>query len=210
MSLSQLGTLYVVSAPSGAGKSSLITAVLKEKRDWDQQVSVSHTTRKPRSSEVNGRHYHFVNVDEFKKMIENDVFFEWAEVFGHYYGTSRVAIEEALERGIDVVLDIDWQGARQVRKLMPQAKGIFILPPSREELKKRLNKRGQDSVEIIQKRMLKAQYEISHYDEYDYLIVNECFAKATKEFSMIMQAVKNERDYQAYKYKKIIKELLVK
>jgi len=208
MSRFQIGTLYFVSAPSGAGKSSLITAVLKEKRDWGQQVSVSHTTRKPRSSEVNGQHYHFVNIDEFKKMIENDVFLEWAEVFGSYYGTSRVAIEEALEKGIDVMLDIDWQGARQVRKLMAQAKGIFILPPSKKELKKRLNKRGQDSVEIIQRRMLKAQSEISHYDEYDYLIVNECFDQATKELSAIMQAGRNERDQQAYKHKKMIKDLL--
>lgn len=208
MSRFQIGTLYFISAPSGAGKSSLITAVLKEKRDWGQQVSVSHTTRKPRSSEVNGQHYHFVNIDEFKKMIENDVFLEWAEVFGSYYGTSRVAIEEALEKGIDVMLDIDWQGARQVRKLMAQAKGIFILPPSKKELKKRLNKRGQDSVEIIQRRMLKAQSEISHYDEYDYLIVNECFDQATKELSAIMQAGRNERDQQAYKHKKMIKDLL--
>ncbi|MCK5818528.1 MAG: guanylate kinase [Psychromonas sp.] len=206
----QLGTLYFISAPSGAGKSSLITAVLKEEREWNTQVSVSHTTRQPRSSEINGLHYHFVTVDKFNKLIQQDVFFEWAEVFGHYYGTSRVTIEKALEQGIDVILDIDWQGARQVRKFMPQAKGIFILPPNKKELEKRLNKRGQDSPDIIKERMLQARYEMSHYDEYDYLIVNHCFKQATKEFSAIMQAVRNEQEHQAYRHEYIIKDLLGK
>jgi len=206
--MSQVGTLYIVSAPSGAGKSSLINALLAEKRDWTVQVSVSHTTRAPRTGEKDGKHYHFVDVATFKKLIEEKAFFEWAEVFGNYYGTSRITIEEALAQGIDIFLDIDWQGARQVREMMPQAKGIFILPPSRNELEARLNKRGQDSDEIIAKRMAQAQSEMSHYTEYDYLIINDDFKQATQEFSAIVQAMRNKRSNQASKYQATIKELL--
>ncbi|MEH6452609.1 MAG: guanylate kinase [Psychromonas sp.] len=206
--MSQVGTLYIVSAPSGAGKSSLIKALLAEKRDWQAQVSISHTTRAPRVGENNGEHYHFIDADNFKQMIAENAFFEWAEVFGNFYGTSRVAIEEALLQGIDVMLDIDWQGARQVREVMPNAKGIFILPPSREELESRLNKRGQDSDEIIAKRMEQAQSEMSHYDEYDYLIVNDDFDTATQEFSAIVKSLRNAQDKQAIKHKTTIKELL--
>jgi guanylate kinase len=206
--MSQVGTLYIVSAPSGAGKSSLIKALLAEKRDWQAQVSVSHTTRSPRVGENDGEHYHFVDVENFKQMISENAFFEWAEVFGNYYGTSCVAIEEALAQGIDVMLDIDWQGARQVREMMPNAKGIFILPPSRKELESRLNKRGQDSREIIAKRMEQAQSEMSHYNEYDYLIVNDDFDTATQEFSAIVKSLRNEQDKQAIKHRSTIKELL--
>jgi guanylate kinase len=206
--MSQVGTLYIVSAPSGAGKSSLINALLAEKRDWTVQVSVSHTTRAPRVGEVNGEHYHFVDVATFKQLIEEKAFFEWAEVFGNYYGTSRITIEQALSKGIDIFLDIDWQGARQVREMMPQAKGIFILPPSRTELESRLNKRGQDSEEIIAKRMQEAQSEMSHYDEYDYLIINDNFEQATKEFSAIVTAMRNEREKQVSKFQNTINDLL--
>jgi len=206
--MSQVGTLYIVSAPSGAGKSSLIKALLAEKRDWQAQVSVSHTTRAPRKGEVDGEHYHFVSKETFKKLIAENAFFEWAEVFANYYGTSRVAIEEALAEGIDVMLDIDWQGARQVRKMMPNAKGIFILPPSRKELEVRLNKRGQDSSEIIAKRMEQAQTEMSHFDEYDYLIINDDFDSATQELSAIVKSFRNEQKKQAIKHRAIIKELL--
>ena len=206
--MSQVGTLYIVSAPSGAGKSSLINALLAEKRDWTVQVSVSHTTRAPRVGEKNGEHYHFVDVNNFKQLIEENAFFEWAEVFGNYYGTSRVTIEQALAQGIDVFLDIDWQGARQVRKMLPQAKGIFILPPSRAELESRLNKRGQDSKEIIAKRMAQAQSEMSHYDEYDYLIINDDFEQASQELSAIVTAVRNEQTKQALKHQATINELL--
>jgi guanylate kinase len=204
----QLGILYIVSAPSGAGKSSLITALLAEKRDWKAQVSVSHTTRSPRPGEVNGEHYHFVSVNEFKAMLEEDAFFEWAEVFGNYYGTSRVSTEKALTEGVDVMLDIDWQGARQVRKMMPDSKGIFILPPSKKELEQRLNKRGQDSAEIIAKRMAQAQSEMSHFDEYDYLIINDNFEAATQELSSIVRSLRSEQKKQAFKYQKTISELL--
>ncbi|ABM05306.1 guanylate kinase [Psychromonas ingrahamii 37] len=206
--MSQVGTLYIVSAPSGAGKSSLINALLAEKKDWQAQVSISHTTRQARVGEVDGEHYYFVSTENFKKLIAENAFFEWAEVFGNYYGTSRIAIEEALAKGVDVLLDIDWQGARQVRNMMPDAKGIFILPPSRTELEARLNKRGQDSKEIITKRMNQAQAEMSHYDEYDYLIINDDFDSASKELSAIMKARRNEQAKQAIKYQTTIKELL--
>jgi len=206
--MSQVGTLYIVSAPSGAGKSSLIKALLAEKRDWQAQVSISHTTRAPRIGENDGEHYHFVDAQTFKQMISENAFFEWAEVFGNFYGTSRLAIEDALAQGIDVMLDIDWQGARQVREMMPNAKGIFILPPSRKELESRLNKRGQDSSEIIAKRMEQAQSEMSHYNEYDYLIVNDDFDTATQEFSAIVKSLRNAQDKQAIKHRTTIKELL--
>jgi len=206
--MSQVGTLYIVSAPSGAGKSSLIKALLAEKRDWKTQVSVSHTTRDIRVGENDGEHYHFVDVDNFKQLIEENAFFEWAEVFGNYYGTSRKAVEVSLAQGIDVFLDIDWQGARQVREMMPQAKGIYILPPSRSELESRLNKRGQDSAEIIAKRMAEAQSEMSHYDEYDYLIVNNDFEQATQEFSAIISAMRCTKEKQIMQHQKMIDELL--
>ena len=204
----QVGTLYIVSAPSGAGKSSLIKALLAEKRSYEAQVSVSHTTRAPRPGEVDGEHYHFVSEAEFKQLIEENAFFEWAEVFGNYYGTSRVTIEQSLAKGIDILLDIDWQGARQVRDAMPEAKGIFILPPSRAELEARLNKRGQDSEAIIAKRMQEAQSEMSHYDEYDYLIVNDDFDIAMQEFSAIVLSLRSEQAKQAIKHRQTIKELL--
>ena len=162
----------------------------------------------PRPGEVNGEHYHFVNEAEFKQLIEDNAFFEWAEVFGNYYGTSRPTIEASLAQGIDVMLDIDWQGARQVREVMPEAKGIFILPPSRPELEARLNKRGQDSAEIIAKRMEEAQSEMSHYNEYDYLIVNDDFDTATQEFSAIVRASRNVQDKQAIKHCETINALL--
>lgn len=206
--MSQVGTLYIVSAPSGAGKSSLIKALLAEKRSYEAQVSVSHTTRAPRPGEVDGEHYHFVSEAEFKQLIDENAFFEWAEVFGNYYGTSRVTIEQSLAKGIDILLDIDWQGARQVHQVMPNAKGIFILPPSRVELEARLNKRGQDSAEIIAKRMQEAQSEMSHYDEYDYLIVNDDFDIAMQELSAIVLSLRSEQPKQAFKHSQTIKELL--
>lgn len=185
--MSTRGNLFIVSAPSGAGKSSLISALLKDK-PADKQVSVSHTTRKPRPGEENGVHYHFVSVDEFKALIAQDAFFEWAEVFGNFYGTSRLTVQATLERGIDVFLDIDWQGAQQVKKLMPEAMGIFILPPSREELERRLIGRGQDSDEVIASRMAQAVSEMSHYTEYEYVIVNDNFDEALADLQAIIRA----------------------
>jgi guanylate kinase len=208
VTMSQLGTLYIISAPSGAGKSSLINVLLAEERSWDVQVSVSHTTRAPRVGESNAEHYHFVDVDSFKSLIEENAFFEWAEVFGNYYGTSRITIEQALQKGTDIFLDIDWQGAQQVRKMMPESVGIFILPPNRDELESRLNKRGQDSTEIIAKRMSQAQSEMSHYNEYDYLIINDNFELASKELSHIVSAQRNKQSKQSIVYQTMITELL--
>ena len=207
--MSVTGTLYIVSAPSGAGKSSLISALLKNSNDDKKlQVSVSHTTRQPRVGENNGEHYHFVAVDQFKQLIADGVFFEWAEVFGNYYGTSRTVIEQQLAQGIDVFLDIDWQGARQVKKLMPQAQGVFILPPSRAELEQRLIGRGQDSAEIIASRMQKAVSEMSHYDEYEYLIINDNFEQALVDFNAIIKCNRVKQSQQAIKHCDMLKELL--
>ncbi|MDO6526106.1 guanylate kinase [Motilimonas sp. 1_MG-2023] len=206
--MSLKGTLYIVSAPSGAGKSSLINALLNISDRKQLQVSVSHTTRDPRPGEVNGEHYHFVDQAEFKGMIADKAFFEWAEVFGNFYGTSRLAIEDSLNQGIDVFLDIDWQGARQVKALMPEAKGIFILPPSREALEQRLYQRGQDSEETINKRMAQAKSEMSHYDEYDFLIINDDFDQALAEFDTIIKGQRLAQTRQSALHRNMISELL--
>lgn len=206
--MSQVGTLYIISAPSGAGKGSLINALLAEKRDWTLQFSVSHTTRAPRDGEIDGEHYHFTNIDDFKQMIDNNTFIEWAKVFTNYYGTSLLNIDEALQNGIDIFLDIDWQGARQVRKMKPDAVGIFILPPSLAELEKRLTNRGQDNADVITKRMQQAQAEMSHYNEYDYLIINNDFEKACHELSSIVSAKRNLTKNQIEQHKKTIESLL--
>ena len=200
------GNLFILSAPSGAGKSSLINALLK--KHADMKVSVSHTTRAPRPGENNAEHYHFVSVDEFKALIAKDDFFEWAQVFDNYYGTSKQAIEEQLAAGIDVFLDIDWQGARQVREIMDDVKTIFILPPSKQELEQRLNNRGQDSAEIIAGRMTQAQSETSHYDEYDFVVVNDDFDTALSEIESIVIAQRLTLKAQTTRHQTLINELL--
>ncbi|MGR5287418.1 guanylate kinase [Vibrio maritimus] len=202
------GTLYIVSAPSGAGKSSLISAMLEKNPTYAMKVSVSHTTRGMRPGEEDGVHYHFVEKSEFESLIEQGAFLEYAEVFGNYYGTSRLWIEETLDKGIDVFLDIDWQGARQIREQMPQAKSVFILPPSNSELERRLNVRGQDSDEVIAKRMSEAKSEMSHYSEYDYVIVNDDFDGALVDFKAILRAERLKEDKQAVKYKGMLDALL--
>ncbi|MGM3173828.1 guanylate kinase [Dickeya lacustris] len=202
------GTLYIVSAPSGAGKSSLIQALLKTQPLYDTQVSVSHTTRAVRPGEVHGEHYFFVSVDEFKRMIAEEDFLEYAEVFGNYYGTSRAAIEQVLATGVDVFLDIDWQGARQIRQRMPQARSIFILPPSQDELGRRLRGRGQDSEEVIARRMKQAVAEMSHYAEYDYLIVNDDFDLALLDLKTIIRAERLRLARQKVRHDALISKLL--
>ncbi|MCL9780337.1 guanylate kinase [Vibrio sp. S4M6] len=202
------GTLYIVSAPSGAGKSSLISAMLETNPTYAMKVSVSHTTRGMRPGEQDGVHYHFVPKEKFEALIEKDEFLEYAEVFGNYYGTSRVWIEENLEKGIDVFLDIDWQGARQIREKMPLSRSVFILPPSNGELERRLNARGQDSEAVIAKRMAEAKAEISHYDEYDYVIVNDDFDAALMDFKAIIRSERLKQDKQAAKYNGMLKALL--
>jgi guanylate kinase len=170
------GNLFIVAAPSGAGKSSLIKALLDRHADGSMQVSVSCTTRAIRPGEQEGVHYHFISVERFQEKIANHEFYEWAEVFGHFYGTSRTVIEQTLAQGIDVFLDIDWQGARQVRDAYPAARSLFILPPSLAVLEQRLRSRAQDSDAVIAQRMAKAQHEMSHYHEFDYLLINDDFA----------------------------------
>lgn len=202
------GTLYIVSAPSGAGKSSLIAGLLERNPTYAMKVSISHTTRGMRPGEQDGVHYHFVQKEQFEALIEQGEFLEYAEVFGNYYGTSRVWIEDTLEKGIDVFLDIDWQGAQQIRQQMPHAKSVFILPPSKEELERRLNTRGQDSAAVIAKRMSEARSEISHYCEYDYVIVNDDFDVALMDFKAILRAERLKQDKQAAKYQSMIAALL--
>ncbi|GAA4359469.1 guanylate kinase [Kangiella marina] len=205
-SLTAKGTLYVVSAPSGAGKTSLLKAVLAQMPEL--QLSISHTTRQQRPGETNGVDYHFVSVDEFQHMLEKKNFLEHAEVFGNYYGTSRVWLESQLEQGHDVILEIDWQGARQVRELMPECRSIFILPPSKDELLNRLTGRGQDSDEVIQSRMAAANREIKHYDEYDYIVINDDFEHACKELAAIFTARRLRRESQQVRQQALLNDLL--
>ncbi|AYA41845.1 guanylate kinase [Xenorhabdus nematophila] len=202
------GTLYIVSAPSGAGKSSLIQALLKTQPLYDTQVSVSHTTRQARPGENHGEHYFFVTVDEFQNMISHDEFLEHACVFGNYYGTSRKVIEDTLTSGVDVFLDIDWQGAQQIRQKMPAARSIFILPPSQEELLRRLRGRGQDSEDIIAKRMTQAVAEMVHYNEYDYVIINDDFNAALADLQSIIRSERLRLDRQTQRHDALISKLL--
>ncbi|MBV4414336.1 guanylate kinase [Enterobacteriaceae bacterium YMB-R22] len=202
------GTLYIVSAPSGAGKSSLIQALLKTQPLYDTQVSISHTTRPARPGEVHGEHYYFVDKNEFNAMIAREAFLEYAEVFGNFYGTSREAIEQVLATGVDIFLDIDWQGAQQIRQKMPQARSIFILPPSTAELDRRLRGRGQDSEEVIAKRMRQAVAEMSHYAEYDYLIVNDDFDTALSDLKTVIRAERLRMERQKQRHGGLISKLL--
>ncbi|WP_439295073.1 guanylate kinase [Lonepinella sp. BR2882] len=205
------GNLYILSAPSGAGKSSLISALLAQDQQKKMMLSISHTTRQPRPGEIDGVHYYFVSVPEFETLIEQGVFLEYANVFGgNYYGTSLPAIEKNLTQGIDVFLDIDWQGARQIRQKVRSVKSIFILPPSLEELERRLIGRGQDSENVIAQRMSKAMDEIAHYDEYDYVIVNDNFEQALADLKSILRTEKLKLDYQKQENQYLINELLAK
>lgn len=206
----RLGNLYILSAPSGAGKSSLINALLSDLPRSEVQLSISHTTRNPRPAEEDGVHYYFTTHAEFESLIEKGHFLEWAEVFGNYYGTSLPMIERSLEQGIDVFLDIDWQGARQIREKVPNVKTIFILPPSREELEKRLIGRGQDSAETIAKRMAEAESEMSHYDEFDYVVVNDDFQTAVGELKAILTAERLKLGAQRVRHQALITQLLAK
>lgn len=185
--MARKGTLFIVSAPSGAGKTSLIKALL-ERFNYDDtmRLSISHTTRQPRPAEENHVSYHFVSIEEFESLIERNAFYEYAKVFDNYYGTSKEIVQEQINQGYDVFLDIDWQGARIIKEQSPDAIGIFILPPSIEELKNRLVSRGQDSDDVIAGRMDKALREISHYNEYDYVIVNDDFDTSLSQLRSIV------------------------
>lgn len=180
------GNLFVVAAPSGAGKSSLVTALLQ--LDSHLSVSISHTTRAPRGQEQDGREYHFVSPAEFQAMVDRSEFFEWAEVHGNRYGTSRVGIEARLMDGEDMVLEIDWQGALQIKQLFPYAILIFVLPPSWEELERRLNRRGEDPAEVIAKRMVNARVEVDQARHFDYVIINSLFETALFDLKTVVHS----------------------
>ncbi len=191
------GDLFIIAAPSGGGKTSLVNALLE--RDPRLVLSVSHTTRRPRPGELDGQHYHFISEAEFEQMIERGDFMEYARVFDHYYGTNSRSVAEQLEQGHDVILEIDWQGARQVRAVFPDSCTIFIIPPSLETLRKRLTGRGQDSAEVIQRRMQAAQAEISHWAEFDQLVVNDNFDAALEELAAIINDHRMRRLYKINK-----------
>jgi guanylate kinase len=179
--------LFTISAPSGAGKTSLVKALL-EKRPDEVTVSVSHATRPMRPGEVDGINYHFTDVDTFKQQVEQGAFLEWAEVFGNYYGTRQSQVEQLLSQGFDVVLEIDWQGAQQIRDKIPDTLSIFILPPSLEELARRLKGRGTDAPEVIARRLSEAKEEMRHYGEFDYVVINDDFDVAFDELHTIFKA----------------------
>ena len=198
--------LFIVSAPSGAGKTSLLKALMEQDRGI--QVSVSHTTRAMRPGERDGVDYHFVDHDSFAGMIGKEGFLEHAQVFDNFYGTSEQAVREQIEQATDVVLEIDWQGARQVRQRFSDAVSIFILPPSQEALRQRLDGRGQDSSEIIERRMREARAEIAHYPEYDYLIINDVFDRALQELHAVVVAQRLRQSVQSSRLQGQLKALL--
>lgn len=200
------GTLFIVAAPSGAGKSSIVNACLA--RDPNIALSISFTSRAPRPGERHAQHYHFIGTEEFQRMIDAGDFFEHALVHGDLKGTARQSVEPQLAAGRDVLLEIDWQGARQVRDKVRDAVGIFILPPSREALEERMRKRGQDSDDTIARRLAAAREEMSHYHEFDYVIVNETFDTAVLEMCSIFTASRLRRDAQAQRHEGMIESLL--
>jgi len=179
-----MANLFIIAAPSGCGKTSLVEALIKKTKNLC--VSVSHTTRPPRPDEVNGINYYFVSIDEFEEMIKNNAFVEHATVFDNHYGSSTKLINEKLDEGIDVILEIDWQGARQVKENMPNAISIFILPPSNEALLGRLKQRAQDDEITINKRMSDAQNQMEHFNEFDYLVINDDFNSALNDLNLII------------------------
>lgn len=202
------GILFIVSAPSGTGKSSLIQEILKKVSFYKITVSVSYTTRMIRPGEKNGKHYFFVSEKEFKNMIDTKKFLEYAKVFNHYYGTAQKKINNILIRGIDVFLNIDWQGAKQIRQKIPESRSIFIFPPSNNELFRRIKARGQDSNVVILKRMKEAVEEMSHYSEYDYLIINDNFKIAVSDLKSIIYAEHLSIKQQKYRNINLIQKLL--
>ena len=198
--------LFVVSAPSGGGKTSLVAALLE--RDDRTRLSVSHTTRAPRPGETDGEHYYFVDEEAFLALVRQGAFLEHARVFDHRYGTGRAAVERQLEKGFDVILDIDWQGARQIRDNFPGCVTVFIVPPSLEVLRQRLARRGQDSAATIRRRMRDARAEISHWDEFDHVIINDEFGKALEDLHSIVRNGAPRRQNLQDRQRLIMAELL--
>jgi len=208
-----MANLFIIAAPSGCGKTSLVEALIKKTKNLC--VSVSHTTRPPRPDEVNGINYYFVSINEFEEMIKNNAFVEHATVFDNHYGSSTKLIKEKLDEGIDVILEIDWQGARQVKENMPNAISIFILPPSNEALLGRLKQRAQDNDETINKRMSDAQNQMQHFNEFDYLVINDDFNSALNDLNLIIcrpdkasERFSLSLSEQSKKYIKLLKKLI--
>ena len=204
--MSSIGTLYTVSAPSGAGKTSLVEA-LSQGSEY-VQVSVSHTTRAMRPGEQDGVNYHFLTHAAFAEMLKRDAFLEHATVFGNSYGTSAQWVEGQLQQGLDVILEIDWQGAAQIKRLQPDAVSIFILPPSREALQQRLQKRGQDDASVIQRRMEQAVDEISHYPNADFIVINDQFDRALAELRCILECHRLRAGAQEQRWQSLLEDLL--
>ena len=200
------GQLFIVSAPSGAGKTTLVRLLLE--KDAAISLSISTTTRAPRPGEQDGREYHFVSVPQFVERRDRGEFLEWAEVHGNFYGTSQHWIEEQLQAGRDVLVEIDWQGAQQVREVFPEAIGVFILPPSMDVLKQRLAGRGTDSAEVIARRIAAAQAEMRHVDEFDYVIINDDLQKALAELVSVVGASRLEYDKQRQRHDGLFAALL--
>ncbi len=208
-----MANLFIIAAPSGCGKTSLVEALIKKTKNLC--VSVSHTTRPPRPDEVNGINYYFVSINEFEEMIKNNAFVEHATVFDNHYGSSTKLIREKLDEGVDVILEIDWQGARQVKENMPNAISIFILPPSNEALLGRLKQRAQDNDETINKRMSDAQNQMQHFNEFDYLVINDDFNSALNDLNLIIcrpdkasERFSLSLSEQSKKYIKLLKKLI--
>ena len=200
------GSLFIVAAPSGAGKTSLVQALVRQ--DPNVRLSVSHTTRPPRNGETEGRDYYFVNTETFASMRDAGAFLESANVFDNHYGTSAEAVHQQLSQGFDVILEIDWQGAAQVRRNFADSQSIFILPPSKSTLEHRLRNRGQDDDATIARRMRDAEREISHYIEFDYLIVNDDFKQALQSLTAIVVAARHQRKHQVQIHQQLLTDLL--
>jgi len=203
---SHRGSLFIIAAPSGGGKTSLVNALLKN--DPRLVLSISHSTRPARPGEIDGQHYHFVSESEYQQMVDNGDFMEHARVFDHYYGTNRNSVALQLEQGRDVILEIDWQGARQVRTVFPDSCLIFIIPPNLESLQKRLTGRGQDSAEVIERRMRDARAEISHWAEFDHLVVNDNFESALEELLAIINDHRNRVPHKVNKNHQLLAQQL--
>jgi len=208
-----MANLFIIAAPSGCGKTSLVEALIKKTKNLC--VSVSHTTRPPRPDEANGINYYFVSIDEFEEMIKQNAFVEHAMVFDNHYGSSSQLIKEKLDEGVDVILEIDWQGARQVKENMPNSVSIFILPPSNEALLGRLKQRAQDNDETIKKRMSDAQNQMQHFNEFDYLVINDDFNSALNDLNLIIcrpdkasERFSLSLSEQSKKYIKLLKKLI--
>ena len=200
------GRLFVISAPSGAGKTSLVKALVE--RSNNLTVSVSHTTRSIRPGEVDGVNYHFVSESAFNQLRDSEGFFEWAQVFDNYYGTSKEGVEHQLAKGLDVILEIDWQGARQVKSLVESAVSIFVLPPSTDALRERLTGRGQDDASVIERRMQSARDEIIHYSEADFVVLNDVFNEALSDLESIIYSQQPSQTPQSERLTSVIADLL--